>query len=434
MPIDPVTAYNQYFGPNPPRALYNKGVSQWYGTETGTRKAKITTAGGSQIKGTAVAGSTKMELRLNWLHHRSAQEQFELDTAMWYGAYCNQGDHNKEFMILRIFLVLHYGGLFFQRDHAWSPWSGSGIPLASALSHGGRVLVQLPPGQPARDFWNWLWGPLNSEQNHRSAATHGATYNKRPEVVRTKLKFYKEDKLGSLSPRAQNVFTGYQYGLNIGLGGVGNLNPFSGLAITAAGEHGHLYLYFRPEKDHNSLCMIACEDSAPMDRYNGTLRGLFRGDFATGQTGHAHKFGGSGAFSGTGGKKWEQRGWTTTGPDDKVNGMFIDLSQPADMRWVIAQPFNADFLGDDGDPTLITNVSIPTYQQWLNMSSVTLSSRDTAIKGIDLLMQQAERAPSADVFRRIKEACELYIRNPSANKDRVPAANCLLQQLKFAGY
>lgn len=434
MPIDPANAFNLYFGPNAPRAMIYTPTVQAKPLEVGARKVAVTTREGREIKGTAVTGSANMEHRLLWLHHRSAQQQFELDTAMWYGAYQFCRNNDKKYLIARIFMVLQWGGLFFQRDQAWSTWNGSGIPLASALSHGGRVIVQLPPGQPARDFWNWLWGNLNPEQNHRSAATHGATYNKRAEIVRTKLKFYKEDKLGSLSPRAQNAFTGYQYGVNIGLGGDGNRNPFSGLVIDDQGEHGHLYLYFRPENDYNSLCMIACEDSAPMDRYHGTLRGLFRGDFATGQTGHAHKFGGSGAFSGTGGKKWEQKGWTNNGPDDKINGMFIDLSSAGSWNWVAGQPFNVDCMGDDGDAIMAWRVSIPTYKQWLNMSSVTMSMRDTAIKGIDLLMQQAERDPSADVFRRIKEACELYIRNPSANKDRVPAANCLLQQLKFAGY
>jgi hypothetical protein len=51
-------------------------------------------------------------------------------------------------IISRIFTVLRYGGLLYRNnkesDHCWRYWSETKRPLASVLSHGSRVLIQLP--------------------------------------------------------------------------------------------------------------------------------------------------------------------------------------------------------------------------------------------------------------------------------------------------
>jgi len=72
-------------------------------------------------------------------------DQFERDVAMWYG-YCNSDGKGAE-MCLRVFAALKRFGLFYRR--AGGTWGDFGqdfpaVPVASLLSHGGRILFQFP--------------------------------------------------------------------------------------------------------------------------------------------------------------------------------------------------------------------------------------------------------------------------------------------------
>jgi|GEM_PF-5174595 len=438
--INPATVYAQYFGVAPANAFYNSAAATGPGPEAVQRDVTTNVPAhpvhgnipAKTIHGTAAAGSTNMDARLTWLHHRTEQQQFELDVAMWYGLmHSATANAAKVSMVQRIFQVLHWGGLFFKRGGVWSPWHGTGMPLAAALSHGGRVIVQLPPGLKANQFWLWLWnggavggGGLTPGANQRSAATHGATYRANPQRIGTKLCFYDEDKLSAVNPRAHSS---KHFGVNIGVGGDGHTNPFSGLQIDDSGSHGHLYIYYRNEVAENSLCMLSCEDSAPMDRYQGTWQGIWNGQYAVGQTGHAHKFGGAGAFTATGGKTWDQAGWTATGPDTKYNCMFIDLSDPLLVDMMLANTDYDDlYLGDDGIMQLGNYRTIPTVPQWLALSKQTFSSRDAALLTIDARLATYWTTRNSTNLLNLRNACTAY---QSTNANRMAAVQLLLGQL-----
>lgn len=143
------------------------------------------------------------------------------------------------------------------------------------------------------------------------------------------------------------------YGVNIGLGGIGNHNPISGNKIQANGEHGHLYVYYQaPTLENYGGILVGLEGSAPIDAWdNRPAVGHTKGSsqrsgyigtgilgaqawlkdkvlhdptlFAPDQTGGYHKFGERQQYSPTGNAKWEK---LSTGPNKEVyNAMIVDF-------------------------------------------------------------------------------------------------------------
>ena len=70
-------------------------------------------------------------------------QQFELDAAMWYGA-IETGPYSM--LLRKLFHIFYYAGVMCNRnDEGWTDWSTySSANVASLLSHGQRVLVQIP--------------------------------------------------------------------------------------------------------------------------------------------------------------------------------------------------------------------------------------------------------------------------------------------------
>ncbi|MDB5919345.1 MAG: hypothetical protein JWR40_3579 [Massilia sp.] len=75
-------------------------------------------------------------------------EQYERDVAMWYG-YCKDGSKGAQ-LALRIFGMMKTFGVLYKHSEGWKCTSHLNIPIASLLSHGGRVLVLLPMSNSAR--------------------------------------------------------------------------------------------------------------------------------------------------------------------------------------------------------------------------------------------------------------------------------------------
>lgn len=348
------------------------------------------------------------------LDAQSMGQQLEMDTAMWYGTLTGttahgygafhrlQGIHagpqapapgasvaNLEQMLGRLFWLIQRAGVFRATDAdgtRYEPWHGhcgDSLPMASILSHGNRLLVQLPQ-HTGDQFWDWLWGPL--PRTRRLGATHGLKPLSVPRALgnRGHLLFLKE-----LSGKGQASNRNH-YGINLPVGGVGNRNPFSGNQIAASGEHGHLYLcYLAPTPNQCGGVLIGVEDSAPIDHwsgeigarkalwawakkgytpgtqaYNPVLGRLARG-WCYGQTGHAHRVGESGKFSATGGKKWIKYRWEGNyGPKAKLTGMVVDLATSREVFDAVvgtlgaAAIINPDQLGQDCRTPALEAVSI----------------------------------------------------------------------------
>ena len=252
-------------------------------------------------------------------------------------------------------------------------------------------MIQLPKNDGNR-FWNWLWSGQKSKEfkdykqgvdlvttgrnfakyYRRAAATHYIDYPVRGEgkpLTDECMKYIVEggDKLVAISALAGMIHAG----VNLPLGGNGNINPLSGLRIYANGEHGHLYLgYCRPTQHRYGGILAGVEDSAPIDIWNpiafrrnkniylwhkagkkvkgpgrqgkvdwqpkettnihdipGYPHQEMHAGWCYGQTGHPHMVGGSGKFSCTGGRKWKDLSWRwpDIGPAKSKNAMLIDL-------------------------------------------------------------------------------------------------------------
>jgi hypothetical protein len=298
-------------------------------------------------------------------------DQFERDVAMWYG-YCK--DHNSSKgaeLCLRLFSALLVAGVLYKKsgpNGAWS-WGNFGndfpnVPVASLLSHGGRILFLLPMSNSlartvastigaavkgvtvdplkatfgrgmhqtlrpeskagtafinaglragfgavgsilstghkmwaAGDdrFFDWL---TDGDLHSRALATHSTKwcggFDKAQPLGYNRKLWFTEEKAQGGSHHLSNLrdgMMGRHFYKNVALGGVGNINPFSGVTIDKEGGHGHLYVNYRaPTYQHFGCLLAGVEGSAP--------------GFSD-QTGKVHDARAiKGLFSPTGGKKW----------------------------------------------------------------------------------------------------------------------------------
>jgi hypothetical protein len=188
------------------------------------------------------------------------------------------------------------------------------------------------------------------------------------------------------------------YGINIGLGGHGKMNPVSGKIISEVnGKHGHLYFGYNDSNRYSKTVdkkkvfgksvpftgkkelaagrkaiLVNCEQSAPIDCQRsdkgtfGKLNSIGRGHavFVRDQYGGGHGLGGHSRFAATGGDDFnyydsKNKDWAPTnigdyGPsrDHYYDGMFIDLT---DERFLHVQVMRDDswsdnMVGGPGEP------------------------------------------------------------------------------------
>ena len=255
------------------------------------------------------------ETRLGPFDLRQTHQQFELDAAMWYGA-IRTGPCST--LLRKIFHLFYHAGVIYKTRDGWGDWSlNHFVNVASLLSHGQRVLVQIPSVKKGGDaIWHWLNGqnPISS----RGYATHGQSRLWRtPEIFRGH-HHYVEEKSGWGQSLSGHVL-GRHFAENVALGGLGNRNPFSPLnddtvptfkPILADGLNGHLYInYMPPDANGVGGMLIGCENAQHGAGTNPhTLAG--------------HGLGGAQKTSACGGKKWSA---TKLGPRQEYNGMICDL-------------------------------------------------------------------------------------------------------------
>ncbi len=346
MPIDARNAYNRHIIANNRRnrvvGLNSKGKAKYRGL-----KGRVS----------------------DFLASRTAQQQFEFDVALWYGFLEKEGGTAwKKTMVLRLFAVLYYGGLMVNRGDDpderrnaranWVPWcdvypeGGEPAPICSAISHTARIVIWLPKNDHNAAFWKWLWADSFRHVQSRQAATHGFGIVDPADTIYRRggcyvIKGVKEVKGNEHASH---------FGMNLALGGNGNINPISGKGIRENGKHGHLYIAsYKGEIDGRKAILVGTEQSAPIDRQvavkgrTGKLGTFFtRGVSVPDQYGGTHGLGGHNRFSATGGddfsyKKTEKTGrighrrkikvrqptkLEAYGPSwgNYIDGMYVDLT------------------------------------------------------------------------------------------------------------
>jgi hypothetical protein len=106
--------------------------------------------------------------------------QFDRDAKLWRMTLKFPGNKARRDILRRIFTMFRWGGLMYcvnekylnetkqneggTDSKGYKFWKETNWPIASAISHGGRVMIQLPQltdvmtGEEYRDhgFWNWL--------------------------------------------------------------------------------------------------------------------------------------------------------------------------------------------------------------------------------------------------------------------------------------
>jgi hypothetical protein len=293
-------------------------------------------------------------------------EQLERDVALWYG-YCADGSKGAQ-VCLRLFTAMKSAGVLYKKpDGTWGDFGLAfpSVPVASLLSHGGRILFLLPPSDSAlrqiastvgafvkgvtidplaatfgRGSFHTLRGKstaaavvghgllratglaaaasvlsvghkmqaagddtlfhyFSAGQLHsRALATH-STIECDPEraekLPRNRRLWFTEEKAQGGTHHLSNIrdgMMGRHYYKNVALGGIGNINPFSGVTIDKAGGHGHLYVNYRAPRYGRFGCMlVGVEGSAPG---------------VSDQTGKVHDAKATkGLWSPTGSKKWQ---------------------------------------------------------------------------------------------------------------------------------
>ena len=283
------------------------------------------------------------------------ESQIRRDVGMWVGA-C-QSDSTG--FVARIFTVIKYGGLLVHRG-GWQTWLSLNQPIAAALSHGGRILVQIPSGTD-NGFFDWL---TNQGQDvvPRVAATHNVGKRSTPEPLpERRMRYF--DEIGGGWGKVHgalswaNIGRGSHFGFNLALGGAGNRNPWNGRQIAANGGAGHLYLYYlAPTGGNHGAMLIGCESSAPSD-----VNKKLQTPKNIPQTGGVHtKTGTKNTFSATGGLKFSKNliegtdgpePWHECGPDREYGGMVIDLVATG-YTFLEHQTFSLEDLGRSGNPPL----------------------------------------------------------------------------------
>lgn len=353
--------------------------------------------------------------------------RYRLDAAMWYGIIKKEPNAYYTPLIKNMFILFHYGGVMYRETkNSWQLWANAQIPIAAAPSHGGRVLVQLPrDGTDSKnDFWDWLWGGQNVIKKTRAASTHEVSHLSIHEVLpRNHMKFIKEEKLGLGKSKLFSA-TG-QYGVNIPVGGLGNINPFSGAKITADGRFGHLFLYYQePTSTKNGAMLIGSEASGPSD--HDTLH-VGTGD----QYGGSHGLGGSTTFEATGGKRWKDQSWHGRGPTGSYDFLFIDLAPG--WNFLSQKVFDKAIIGMHGElPQAAVLPTLMSLTEWKKRRYVH-GKANPILKKLDTAVAEYHKA-RANFFKKvillnIIAYCDEYILSKMGKKEgshpRVKAAQDL---------
>lgn len=208
------------------------------------------------------------------------------DIDVWYETIHTASKPIVQHLMLRLLVVLRYNrfvwkpGIAHGSIESWGDPNDAGRPyawnLASSLSHGSRISIVVP--KATHDgFRKWLtcgaMGYGNSLVYHRWFGV--STHSGKPVWTDH----------GADVDEAKGASTG-AYGLDIGMGAVGQPSPIDGRVITEDGSCGHLLFYesnvtnlgslFSPKK--YKIIMIGIEASGP----SGSAPDLYGSSHGTG--------------------------------------------------------------------------------------------------------------------------------------------------------
>jgi hypothetical protein len=361
---------------------------------------------------TSTASSSEMDFdsfKRAKLENEMKQEgfdaQIERDVRMWQATFSNSDNNvlerRRNDVLSRIFLILKFGKLLYRSNtsdnSSWNYWKDAQLPIATALSHGSRILIQLPRAQSTSNnklgsfkslfqlkstseeeegeydhsFWTWLiTGTISGNLSHyvstassgdaaleeqkiifkRLAATHSIKYAKTvsstdPSTTTTitlsdgtkKQKYIYEvkEKIG-LNARNTKVFAVKEHVLHH--------HRHWGMNI-ACGGSGNMNEQTRVESngEHGHVYLYYMAPS--LHRHGGIMIGIEGSEYGKqDQSGTSHTLQASSPEVGvTGGMKWsrlKQLGIASI--PDKYDSMFVDLADG--WKFLLNKQFNQDII------------------------------------------------------------------------------------------
>jgi hypothetical protein len=176
--------------------------------------------------------------------------------------------HQQATEILRRVFILLQAGLkkFDSKSDGYVDWQG---PVATALSHGGRVNIRIPRltgGRAATDLTDWLGITEGGERDEEGAVFDRGFATHRIDVAKdTKKKRGHFKEKGGMGASITNKMKGdtHIWGMNLSVGGLGN-RDFNGDVILPDGGHGHLFIGFRPPTtEMDGALQVGVETTGP---------------------------------------------------------------------------------------------------------------------------------------------------------------------------
>jgi hypothetical protein len=309
------------------------------------------------------------------LGRKNAMQLMERDAELWHdtllhgaGAPVGPVASAKNQVVERLFKLVRYAGLLCSPDgNVFTPWPYN---IASCLSHGGRLLIQIPKVSPLvasgvdHSLWLWLHNnvPLMRRVGTHSVQRHGNTYQP---LALDRVKYLTEthgtghglmQKLRRLVVSAPNVHAEGSYGLDIAFGGYGPDNNDDG-------TQGHLYFFYVPPTHAEcGALLVGLEGEAPgkwgvMGNYHSW--NIKQIDKLLSNKPNAD-------MPLRSGPKWEKLGEMENMfgfAPAKYNGMFIDCTSVG-FRRVDRQPFNEDMVFEHVAPleVVMPDIVLPATQ------------------------------------------------------------------------
>jgi hypothetical protein len=214
------------------------------------------------------------------VYEKFKNDIYNKDTQMWENTLSNNTENASESVrqkyqqqnesaikiLQRVFLLLHHG-LKYRENQKVTDFKQWEENVAVALSHGGRVMINLPPVEtdnPERvnEFIHWLLGASGnthkprayqdikkgsqeSESDHYKAQVDTRMYSSHNVEVTKNSLTEEKGNTGDWKGKFHMSSTLKHYGMDIPLGGLGN-QDLSGDVILPDGRHGHMYIYYRP--------------------------------------------------------------------------------------------------------------------------------------------------------------------------------------------
>lgn len=239
----------------------------------------------------------KIRQRKEELRSRSVADQFKQDAKVWQtwlsSSHKTSVSEDRKNIAKRLFMALDAGELQYRNEEEKKFQSiatmndkiariDNKIPLASILSHGGRVVIEIPPlkeGRKKDELLDWVIGgnennakvytnvsiltkDVNSRAEkfdkpvfQRSAATHSLKVGEDGHVheLKTNIGSHTSQFIGDLKITNQESEIRH-LGMNTGLDTDGPEN----------GSFGHLYMYWLPPTQTTpGALMVGCEGSEP---------------------------------------------------------------------------------------------------------------------------------------------------------------------------